>query len=633
MCGIVGVWCRAAAADAALVQRMRDTLAYRGPDDAGLWCEGPVGFGHRRLSIVDLSPLGHQPMTSADGRFTICYNGEVFNFRALRDELAGRGHVFRSTSDTEVMLAAFAQWGVRGAVEHFVGMFAFALWDARERRLHLVRDRIGIKPLFVGRTGDGDLVFGSELKALMAHPGFERRIDPAAAMSFVRYGYVPSPQCVFVNAMKLPPGHVLSLSSADQPWRSEPFWSLEAVAREGARAPFPGDPHAAEDELDSLLRDAVALRMIADVPLGAFLSGGIDSSLVVALMQAQSDRPVRTFTIGFAEARYDESPYARAVAAHLGTAHTELRVTPDEALAVIPLLPAMYDEPHADVSQIPTHLVSALARRHVTVALSGDGGDELFGGYDRYRFSTRAWRWVRRVPAGLRRSAARLLRGAPVAPLAALAGGGARLAKAADLLDAPDLEALYYRLISTSSNPRALMHGIEEHEGPLARLLRAPFPAEAIERMMIADTMVYLPDDLLTKLDRASMAVSLEGRVPLLDHRVVAFAWRLPLALRSGRRVGKVLLRRVLGRYVPPALFERPKMGFEVPIGPWLRGPLRPWAEALLDPATLNAIGLFDPAAVARVWADHAGGRKDAAHLLWGILTFEAWRRHWDATL
>ncbi len=611
------------------VTAMRDAIRTRGPDDAGVWIAEQLAFGHRRLSILDLSPLGHQPMSSHDGRFTICFNGEVFNFGPLRDELCERGHRFRGGSDTEVMLAAFCEWGVVPSLSRFVGMFAFAVWDAREEELHLVRDRLGIKPLFVGRTPDGDLLFGSELKALMAYPGFRRRIDPDAAAAFMRFSYVPAPQSIFTDAIKLLPGHVLSLKSAGQTWLPVPFWSLEDVARDGERQPFSGSHEHAEAELDTLLRNAVAQRMIADVPLGAFLSGGIDSTLVVALMQAQSSRPVKTFTIGFAEARYDESVYARKIARHLGTQHTEQCITPEESLEVIPSLATMYDEPFADVSQIPTYLVSALARRHVTVALSGDGGDELFGGYSRYQFAPRAWKAVRRVPAGLREPGARLIRGLLGSGLKKFMSGAARIDKSADMLESQDLEGLYRRLVSSGRDPLALTTFEDEREGPLDALLRSTAASKPAERMMLADTMVYLPDDLLVKLDRASMAVGLEGRVPLLDHRVAAFAWRLPLAMRTE----KVMLRRVLARYVPKPLFERPKMGFEVPIGAWLRSGLRPWAEEMLDARALEGTGVFNVTAVRRLLDDHVAGRADAPHLLWNILMFEAWRREWTAHL
>ena len=611
------------------MEQMRDTMSHRGPDDAGSWLLGRLAFGHRRLSIVDLSPLGHQPMSSRGGRYTICFNGEIFNFLTLRDELATLGHSFAGGSDTEVMLAAFLEWGVQDAVTRFVGMFAFAVWDGSEQVLHLVRDRMGIKPLFIGRTTSGDIVFASELKALMGYPGIERRIDSGAAAAFVRFAYVPAPQSILVGVVKLLPGHIVSLRAQDAPLEPRPYWSLERIASDGRRSPFTGSLDDAEEELDALLSEVVGLRMIADVPLGAFLSGGIDSSLVVALMQNQSARAVKTFTIGFAEARYDERRYARAIAEHLGTDHTEHRVSAEECLAVIPMLPAMYDEPMADVSQIPTYLVSALARRHVTVALSGDGGDELFGGYARYRFAQQAWGVVGRIPRMIRAPSARLLRGMASRGLGALVGGSARARKSADLLSAAHLEGLYRGLVSTSHDPVALTRFEHEPDGPLLRLLRSEAAEHPAERMMLADGMVYLPDDLLVKLDRASMAVGLEGRVPLLDHRVAGFAWRLPVSMRRD----KILLRRVLARHLPRALFERPKMGFEVPIGAWLRGPLRPWAEEMLDIRSLVDGGVFDGPAVRRLLADHLAQRRDAAHQLWSILTFEAWRRTWNAVL
>ncbi len=626
MCGIVGVWRRAAAADPALVARMRDTLQYRGPDDAGLWCEGPVGFGHRRLSIVDLSPLGHQPMEGEDGRFVICYNGEVFNFGELRRELEARGRRFRGHSDTEVMLAAFGEWGVHAAVGRFVGMFAFALWDRQERALHLVRDRIGIKPLYVGRTRGGDLLFASELKALAEHPEFSRRIDVAAAAEFVRYGYVPAPLSIYRDAAKIEPGHILTLTSPGGEWgAATPYWSLDEVARRGAAEPFTGDAGEAEAALDELLRDAVRLRMIADVPLGAFLSGGIDSSLVVSLMQAQSSRPVRTFTIGFTESRFDEAAFARRIAQHLGTDHTELVVTPADALAIVPRLPEMFDEPCADSTQIPTYLVSELARRHVTVSLSGDGGDELFGGYARYRRTERAWRALAWMPPPARRLVAWGVRAG-----GSLAGPGLqrRLGKVADWLGAASSEAMYERLVVGTAEPTAFVAAGAGNGGAVQRLVARggslPLPA----RFMFADTRVYLPDDLLTKLDRSSMAVSLEGRVPILDHRVVEFAWRLPIGLRRD----KVLLKRLLGRYVPRPLFDRPKMGFEVPLAVWLRGPLQGWAADLLASADFGGDGLFIRPAVAAAWRQFTQGGGVDPLLIWSLVMLETWRRHWRAT-
>jgi asparagine synthase (glutamine-hydrolysing) len=625
MCGIVGLWCRTSVASEAVVERMRDSLAYRGPDDAGLWCEGPVGFGHRRLSIVDLSPLGHQPMEGADRRYVICFNGEVFNFAALRQELEALGHRFAGHSDTEVMLAAFSAWGVREAVGRFIGMFAFAVWDRQAQALHLVRDRLGIKPLYVGRTQAGDLLFASELKALAAHPAFSRRTSVDAAAQFLRHGYVPAPLSIYQDAVKLEPGHLLTLSSPDGQWNAAtPYWSLEEVARRGAEAPFAGGAEEALAELEHLVRDAVRLRMIADVPLGAFLSGGIDSSLVVAMMQSLSTRPVRTFTIGFTEARFDEAAFARGIARHLGTDHTELLVTPADALAVIPRLPEMFDEPFADATQIPTYLVSELARRHVTVSLSGDGGDELFGGYARYRRTRRAWRVLGWMPPSARRLLARGVRAG------GYAGGGdlrRRLDKAADWLGASGPDAMYERLVVTTANLAAFMPSAAEDGGAIRQLVARSAALPLAARFMFADTRIYLPDDLLTKLDRASMAVSLEGRVPLLDHRIVEFAWRLPLGLRSD----KWLLKRLLGRYVPEPLFDRPKMGFEIPLAEWLRGPLKAWAAELLTSGDSAGQGPFDRRAVADAWQRFAVGGGGDAHLIWSLVMFESWRRHWHA--
>ena len=605
---------------------MRDTLAYRGPDDAGLWCEGPVGFGHRRLSIVDLSPLGHQPMESADRRFVICFNGEVFNFGDLRRELEALGHRFAGHSDTEVMLAAFSAWGVREAVGRFIGMFAFALWDRQAQALHLVRDRLGIKPLYVGRTQAGDLLFASELKALAAHPAFSRRTSSDAAAQFLRHGYVPAPLSIYQDAVKLEPGHMLTLSS---PGRGVAGGDALLEPRGGRparrRGAIPGRRAARPlAELEDLVRDAVRLRMIADVPLGAFLSGGIDSSLVVAMMQAQSPRPVRTFTIGFTEARFDEAPFARSVARHLGTDHTELLVTPADALAVIPRLPEMFDEPFADSTAIPTYLVSELARRHVTVSLSGDGGDELFGGYARYRRTERAWRAIGWMPPSARRVLARGLRAGGLAGGARL---GRRLDKAADWLGAASPDAMYERLVVTTSNVQALLPAAAVEAGAIRQLVARtgflPLPA----RFMFADTRIYLPDDLLSKLDRASMAVSLEGRVPLLDHRVVEFAWRLPLHLRREKR----LLKCLLARHVPESLFDRPKMGFEIPLAEWLRGPLRAWATDLLTTADFGGEAQFDRREVATAWQRFAADGGGDPHLIWSLVMFESWRQHWHA--
>ena len=624
MCGIVGRWRRAGRVDTATVERMRDAIRYRGPDDAGTWCEGPVALGHRRLSILDLSPLGHQPMASADGRFVICFNGEVFNFQDLRRELEGRGHRFSGNSDTEVMLAALSSWGVRAAVERFVGMFAFALWDRREGELHLVRDRIGIKPLYIGRTQRGDFLFASELKAFAAHPDFSRRVNPDAVVAYLTYGYVPAPQCIYADAAKLEPGHLLTLGSPSAPWSATPYWSLEGAASSGAADPFRGSADEAEEALDGLLREAVRLRMISDVPLGAFLSGGVDSSTVVALMQAQSSRPVQTFTIGFTEARFNEASFARGIARHLGTDHTELLLTPAETMAVIPRLAEMYDEPLADASQIPTFLVSELARRRVTETLSGDGGDELFGGYARYLRTERAWRALGWLPAGARRG---LGLGIRVAGAIAGVGTGERARKLGEWLGAADPARMYERLVVTDSDPRSLLAAEAEDDTSIQRLVTQAAGQALPVRFMLADARLYRPDDLLTKLDRASMAVSLEGRVPLLDDRVVEFAWRLPGGMRRRMR----LLRGVLGRYVSLPLFARPKMGFEIALAEWLRGPLRHWAARHLADGAARQDAVLDGRAVGRAWhqfADRGGGNP---HLVWGLLMLQAWRERWSA--
>jgi asparagine synthase (glutamine-hydrolysing) len=643
MCGIVGLWTRQAG-EADLrrtrVLAMRDALAHRGPDDAGCWMEGSIALGHRRLSILDLSPEGHQPMLSADGRFVISYNGEIFNYRDLQRSLAASGHRFRGHSDTEVLLAAISQWGLTEAIERSVGMFAFALWDRPERTLHLVRDRLGIKPLYVARTDKGDLLFASELKGIVAHPEFPRRLDLSAVAAYLRYTYIPSPLSIYRDAAKVPPGHLLTLTAPDGPWESQPYWSFEDVAEESRGSPFRGDEREAEDALDALVRNAVGLRMIADVPLGAFLSGGIDSSLVVAQMQAQTQSPVRTFTIGFAEAEFDESRFARAVARHLGTDHTELVVSPQEAQAAIPGLPETYDEPFADVSQIPTCLVSALARQHVTVSLSGDGGDELFAGYDRYPFARRAWWWRSHLPRPLRsvavlalRAAARASRPSSIGQLLGSSAGPERLDKLGDLLQVGSAVELYRRLISTAHAPDALMLKPAAKNGTIEGLLAARSDMGFTDRMLMVDTKVYLPDDLLTKLDRASMAVGLEGRVPLLDHRLVEFAVRLPMRFKLRDGQGKWLLKRVLARYLPRRVFDRPKMGFEVPIGRWLAGPLREWGNELLDPARLAAGGVFDPTTVTGLWKACGTAPRRGAHLAWAVLMFEAWRRTWRAAL
>jgi asparagine synthase (glutamine-hydrolysing) len=625
---------------------MAEQMAHRGPDDAVEWVDASSGLalGFRRLAIVDLSPAGRQPMHSASGRYVIIFNGEVYNFRAVRAELEGRGHRFRGGSDTEVLLTAIEVWGLADAIRRFVGMFAFALWDRQERSLHLVRDRLGIKPLYYG-WGDGTFLFGSELKALAAHPAFRPQIDRDALALFMRHGYVPAPYAIYRGVWKLPPGSILTLRSRDdRDALPAPFWSAREVVEDAVAEPFSGSEQEATSQLDELLREAVALRMIADVPLGAFLSGGIDSSTVVALMQAQSGQPVKTFTIGFHEGEYDEARHAAAVARHLGTDHTELTVTPEEARTVIPLLPTMFDEPFADSSQIPTYLVSQLARRHVTVSLSGDGGDELFGGYNRYFWGRSIWRRIGWAPLAVRALSTRALtalspadwdrqfaRLAPLLPPSLRQRtAGDKLHKLAGVLEVDSPEQLYWGLVSQWKETDLVIDG---REPPTALTDRARWAAlpDFTQRMMFLDLISYLPDDILAKVDRASMAVSLEARVPLLDHRVVAFAASLPLSLKIRDGQGKWLLRQVLYRYVPRELIERPKMGFGVPIDSWLRGPLREWAEELLDERRLRDEGFFQPQPIRLKWQEHLSGERNWQYQLWNVLQFQAWLECWTA--
>ncbi len=642
MCGIVGFWSPSVAAEAApaLLTRMEQALRHRGPDDEGVWHDAPsgVGFGHRRLSIVDLSPLGHQPMSSASGRYTICFNGEVYNWAPLMEELRGAGVTFRGHSDTEVMLAAFEQWGIEQSVRRFIGMFAFAVWDAQAQRLHLVRDRLGIKPLYYGRQG-GSFLFGSELKGIKPHPEFTGVIDRNAIALYLRHNYIPAPWSIYQGIYKQPPGTILTLSAAHEEPVIAPFWSAMEVVEAGQAQPFGGPPDAAIEELDALLRDAVRLRMMADVPLGAFLSGGVDSSLIVALMQAQSERPVRTFTIGFTEAAYNEAPFAMAVARHLGTDHTELYVTPEQAMDVIPRLPAMYDEPFADSSQIPTFLVSELTRRHVTVSLSGDGGDELFGGYGRYVQAQAIWSRLGRVPPAGRLLAAATIAATPdsllnagfgwLAPIYRRYGRDGKpadkLRKLGELLDSASSHDFYLKNVSHWSSPSRLVPGAYEPLTALTDPSRRVALADFYQCMMYIDLVSYLPDDILVKVDRASMAVALEARVPLLDHRVVEMAWRLPIDLKVRNGETKWILRQVLDRYVPRNLIERPKMGFGIPIHQWLRGPLREWAESLLDAERLRSEGYLNPAPIRARWAEHLAGDRNWGYSLWDVLMFQAW--------
>ena len=609
---------------------MTDTLAHRGPDDRGTWldAEAGVGLGHRRLSIIDLSPEGRQPMHSPSQRYVIVFNGEIYNYRQLGAELRQRGIVFRGHSDTEVMLSAIEQWGLEAALERANGMFAMAIWDRADRRLHLARDRVGKKPLYYGWAGT-TLLFGSELKALIANPEFAPRVDQDALALFLRHDYVPAPWSILQGVFKLLPGTILSLARRDvargasqhSPRRdSRHYWNTREVLGSALRSPLATGPAEATTQLDELLRDAVAMRMHADVPLGAFLSGGTDSSTVVALMQAQASRPVRTFSIGFPDPRHDEAQQARAVARHLGTDHTELYVSGSDALALVPELPRMFDEPFADSSQIPTALVARLARAHVTVALSGDGGDELFCGYGRYTRALRVWEWHRRTPPRLRRALAATLgrhayREARDSILAQLAGE----------LDAESAAAIYLNRVSRWRFPGNVVRNAHEPGTPFTDEALQVSTADTAHALMYLDFVTYLPEDILTKVDRTTMAVGLEARAPLLDYRVVEFAFRLPLAMKLRGKEQKWLLRQVLRRYVPGELVDRPKRGFGAPVDGWLRGPLREWATELLDPARMEREGHFHVAPVQEIWNEFLAGRRKWHTHLWNVLMFQEW--------
>jgi asparagine synthase (glutamine-hydrolysing) len=579
-------------------------------------------------------------MVSSDGRHVIVFNGEIYNFRVLRANLEALGIRFRGYSDTEVLLAAIGEWGIDQTLDRANGMFAFALWDRGDRCLHLARDRVGEKPLYYGWVG-GDFVFASELKALRAHPHWRGEVDRGALTLLLRHNYIPAPYSIYQGIRKLPPGHRLALSPSAgldrESTRPVPYWDARAVAEMGVRTPFRGTVEEAADELDALLRDAVRLRLEADVPVGAFLSGGIDSSVIVAMMRQESGQPVRTFSIGFHEAAYNEAHYAKAVAEHLGTEHTEFYVTPREAMKVIPRLPEIFDEPFSDSSQIPTFLVSEMTRRHVTVSLSGDGGDELFGGYNRYFLGRSLWNKIGWMPAAARARVAAAIRavgpartgrmlGAVQAALPArLRNPGDKLDKLAEILAEPDSCGFYRGLVSHWKRPEKIVIG--GYELPTMLTDRAAWARldGFTQRMMCLDLISYLPDDILVKVDRASMAASLESRIPLLDPRLIEFAWRLPLDMKIRNGQGKWLLRQVLYRYVPARLIDRPKTGFGVPIDSWLRGPLREWGEALLDEARLRREGFFEAAPIRVKWEEHLSGRRNWHYYLWDVLMFQAW--------
>ncbi len=652
MCGIAGFIDPSgrtpAEAYSKIAEGMAQALNHRGPDDRGTWLdvERGVALAHARLSILDTSLHGHQPMVSSSERFVLVYNGEVYNFQDLKKEIEsrrgsrGEGVQWRSHSDTEVVLEAFEEWGVEPALEKFVGMFSLALWDRREKILHLVRDRLGIKPLYYGWQG-GVFVFGSELSPFKRLPNFEGAINRNALALFLRHNYVPSPYSIYQGVHKLLPGSRLELKfpiarDLPQPRR---YWSAQDVAKSGAANPLSAGPEEAMERWDDLLRDAVRLRMISDVPLGAFLSGGIDSSTVVAVMQQISDRPVKTFSIGFVEEEYNEAQFAAQVAERLKTDHTELYVRPKDALDVIPRLPSLYDEPFADSSQIPTFLVSELARGQVTVSLSGDGGDELLGGYNRYNLGASIWSRASLIPQALRRAGARLLTSTSpetwnkcFRPIRSFlpksfrfTNPGDKLHKLAGVLSARDASDFYQLLVSFWLNPSTVVLQSKEPPTPLTEVgLCADIPGFS-QPAMLMDALTYLPDDILTKVDRASMGVGLEARVPLLDHRLFEFAWRLPWEMKQRNGQSKWPLRQTLYKHVPKELIERPKMGFGVPIDQWLKGPLKDWAEALLDESRLKREGFFDPAPIRKTWEDHLSGKRNWQYHLWGVLMFQAW--------
>lgn len=669
MCGITGVFSlgKSRLADqAAVAARMAMAIQHRGPDDAGAWADEQAGIalGHRRLSIVDLSPAGHQPMHSGSGRYVIAFNGEIYNHQALRAELlkSDAAPVWLGHSDTETLLAAFECWGVEATLRRTVGMFAIALWDKSEHVLYLMRDRLGEKPLYygwAGQAGQRAFVFGSEIKSLRAFPGFDNPISREALQQYMRFVYVPAPYSIYQGIYKLEPGCLLSIRSMSttlapaKPPRPgteyenltlNRWWSLSDAVEAGSKDLFPSESEAL-NTLEARLTEAVKLQSLADVPLGAFLSGGVDSSAIVALMQQQTSQPVRTFTVGFEESAFDESPHARAVAQHLGTLHTELFVSAAEARSVIQHLPTMYDEPFADSSQIPTHLVCRAARQHVTVALSGDAGDELFGGYNRYFWGPRIWNRLSWLPKPLRGALGTVISGASVGAWDTLGGslnsllpgtqGIQRLGDkahklAARLKGVNSMDELYMSLVSEWQDPADVVLG--SSDGVLTQPLGMfddPLPRYGVDdsqlRMMYRDSMTYLPDDILCKVDRAAMAVSLETRVPFLDHRVAEVAWRMPLSMKIRGNEGKWALRQVLYKYVPRELIERPKAGFGIPVGEWLRGPLREWAEGLLDEGRLRAEGFLDPVPIRQRWDQHLRGTHDYTHSLWAVLMFQAW--------
>jgi asparagine synthase (glutamine-hydrolysing) len=650
MCGLAGIFTVQPGLIGNLaehIRRMTAPIEHRGPDDGGIWSDeaAGIGFGFRRLSIIDLSEHGHQPMRSVSGRYTLVFNGEVYNHGELRRELVSSGFRFRGGSDTETILASFEEWGVRAAIQRFVGMFAMAVWDAENRSLSLIRDRLGIKPLFI-YSRPGHLMFGSELKALVAGPSFDRSLSTRAVEAYLRYLYIPGPDSIFEHVQKLLPGHILTVRSVDEPLpATEAYWSVHDAAHRGMEGPLGGSETEAVDGLEQILEEAIRLRLQADVPVGALLSGGIDSSTVVALAQAASSRPIRTYSIGFDVAEYDETAAAARVANHLGTEHTELMLTGQAALNVVPALPDLFDEPLADPSQIPTYLICKLARTEVTVALSGDGGDEILAGYHRYIQGERMIAGLQRVPPPIRHAMAAAMGTVsstnwdrmynavrPVLP-AALHHRlpGEKLVKIGALMAGGSASGMYRSLLSAWQAPARLMTAPNGGHSSVDDALHQNRGLPLLERMMATDQVTYLADDLLAKVDRASMAVSMEVRVPLLDHRVVEYAWRMPRSMKIRGGQGKWALRQILYRHVPRELVERPKMGFSVPIATWLRGPLRSWAGDLLFSSRSESEELLDRTIVRRAWNALQGGQLETAPAIWAVLMLAAWRERWVA--